>query len=284
MKNIYKTLNRLIFASMMFLLLSSCEKDHNFTPYQETIPESSAKVKFIHTAVGPLGVNFRVNYAVNDQKISAISVTSGLPTGLTYNSQYPLPINYAFVPSGNQSLKVVIPATTTVPESQVSTGSLVSEAGKNYSCFLTGTSPNYSVFQVNDDFSVIEADKSKAYIRFLNLITNTPAAGYDIALIKTTPATSTTPEIKTVVKTFSGVIYKGAGEVFVPIDVIPETENTPYEIQLRAAGVTTTFIARLLTGFIPRAGRVYTLYSVGIAGGLPNATTNVPTVTFYTNR
>ncbi len=280
-KNLYKLL--LFFA--VFSVIVSCEKNHDFTPNQEYVSDNSAKIKFIHSAVGPLGVNYRINFFVNDVKTTAIATSSSLPLGMVYNTQYPLPINYALVPSGSQSLKAFIPATATIPESQVLTEVLNFEKGKNYSCFLTGTAPNYSIFKVNDDFSVTEVDKSKAYIRILNLVTNTPAAGYDYIINRITSAPSVTPVVRQMIKTISGVNYKGVSDVFVPLDVVPELENTAYEIQLRATGTTTilnTYIPD--RGFIPRPNRVYTIYSVGVAGGIPNATTNAPTISFYTNK
>ena len=68
-------------------------------------------------------------------------------------------------------------------------------------------------------------------------------------------------------------------------------------MQVRVAGsptnvpgtTTGTTIANLAnspanTAFVPRAGRVYTIYCRGIIGGLPTATLNAPSVTFITNK
>jgi hypothetical protein len=154
---------------------------------------------------------------------------------------------------------------------------------------LVGLSPNYSVFTLNDDLSVSTINSSKAYVRFINLIANTPVAGYDLGIIKITPATSTTPLTRTEVKTYTNVVYKGGSEVFVPLETIPENENSPYEVELRTPG-TTTVIAKLATSanFNPRPGRIYTVYARGyvggLSGGLPSTTVNIPALSFYTNK
>jgi hypothetical protein len=279
MKNQYKNSCKLILFFLVFLSILSCEKDHDFTPYVENIPENKAKLKFIHAAVGPNGDNFRINYFMNNQKVSGFSSTSTLVTGVLYNTQYPIAINYAFVPSGSQDLKISIPATATVPESTVLTNTIVTVQGKNYSNFLIGGSPNYETFQVNDDFSPIENDKTKAYVRFFNFITNSPVAGYDLVISRTVAS------VTSIMKTFPNVTYKGGSEIFVPLETLPDTDNTVYTVQIRTPG-TTTVIGRIPVGtnFIPRPGRVYTIYSVGFLGGIPNSTTNVPVVNFYTNR
>ena len=264
----------------------SCDKDHDFTPYVENVPENDAKLKFIHAAVGPNGTNFRINYYVNNEKVSGISSASSLVNGILYNSQYPIAPNYALITSGSQALKVLIPGTATVPDNPIIANTITTESGKNYSCFLTGTAPDYSIFKVNDDFSVLEVDKSKAYIRVLNLVTNTPVTGYDYIINKIiTPALGSTPAVKEMIKTISGVAYKGVSDVFVPLNVVPELQNIAYEIQLRETGTTVilnTFAVERL--FIPRPNRAYTIYSVGVSGGIPNTTTNLPTVNVYTNK
>jgi Domain of unknown function (DUF4397) len=273
MKNRYKIITMLPLFAVLFC---ACEKDHNFAPYTEYAPTAEAKLKFTHAAVGPNGTNFTINYLVNDKKVSSIAAITGLPLGFGYGSQFPVNfIYYAFVQPGAQTLKVVKPATTAVPEATIASETITTEAGKNYSSFLVGLSPNYSVFTLNDDLSVSTINSSKAYVRFINLIANTPVAGYDLGIIKITPATSTTPLTRT--------------EVFVPLETIPENENSPYEVELRTPG-TTTVIAKLATSanFNPRPGRIYTVYARGyvggLSGGLPSTTVNIPALSFYTNK
>jgi hypothetical protein len=269
MKNKITNHNK-VFALLILsiTLFSSCSEENNFNPNVESVPESSAKVKFQNVAIGPAGVNFSVNWFLNDVKTTAVSVLSGLPLGIGYGGQYPAAINYALVPSGNLNMKVEIPATTTVAASTLFTSPLVVEAGKNYTTFVVGTSPTYSAYTVADDLTV--ADPTKAYIRFLNVISNSPSAGYDLSI----------KELNSNAVIYSGIHYLGGANSFIPITPVTDLESINYEIQLRAAG-TTTVVAK--TTLIPRKGRVYTFFSYGYDGGMPTSK-NIPVLTYHTNK
>ncbi len=262
--------NKIINSLFALLVLGfvSCGEESNMSPYYEIVSETAAKVKFEHVAIGPAGTNFAVNWFINDSKTSGALTTTGLPLGIAYGGQYPASINYALVPAGNNTMKVEIPATATVPAATVISKPLVVESGKNYTTFLVGTSPNYSDFTVNDDLTV--TDPTKAYIRFLNFISNTPTGGYDFSI----------KELNSNAVVYSGVGYLTGNKAFIPITVVGDLEATTYEFQMRAAG-TATVIAK--AAFTPRKGRVYTFYSYGYVGGLP-ATKNLPTLTYYTNK
>jgi hypothetical protein len=274
MKNKIIAINK-IATLVMFavILLTSCGEDHNFTPYAQSVDATAAKVKFQNTTIGPNGTNFTVNWFVNDTKTSSVVVTSGLPLGIATGSQYPASINYAFVPAGSQTMKVEIPATATVAASTVFTSPLVVEASKNYTTFVVGASPTYTAYTVTDDLTI--ADPTKAYIRFLNVIPNSPAAGYDLSI----------KELNSNALVYSGVKYLNGNIEFIPITPIPDLDSTTYEVQLRTVG-TATIVAKFT--FTPRKGRVYTFFSRGYVGGLsaglPSATVNIPVLTFYTNK
>lgn len=309
MKNIYNTIKKAVLPLLGVVMIASCGEEHNFTPYATTAPENAANVKFIHTAVGANGTNFQVNYFMGTEKISSIGVTVGLPIGISYGTGYPVSF-YSLVKSGDQPLSVVTPkiaATATVPEIPAVErfiGKLVTEKGKYYSNFLIGSLPNvapvtYSTYQINDDFSVA-LDKTKAYIRFINLITNTPVAGYDLGIIKTTSISGAATTITKEIQTYKNVTFKGGSEVFIPIEAQDPIDPRGYQIQLRIAGSATnnpTLAAPALvanlpnsgTGiFVPRAGRIYTIYYRGFAGGLSagaaSATVNIPGIGWYTNK
>jgi len=253
-----------MFALTVF---SSCGEDHDFTPYAESVPTTNASVKFLHTAIGPAGVNFSVNWFLNDVKSSALLVTTGLPLGTPYGSAFPLTL-YTSVPSGSLNMKAEIPATATVPASTVLSSPLVVEANKTYSTFLVGFAAPYAVYTVSDDLTV--SDNTKAYIRFLNVIPNTPTAGYDLSI----------KELNSNAVIYSGVTYLGGNKVFIPITPVADDSSVAYEVQLRTAG-TTTIVAKV--AITPRKGRIYTFYSGGYVGGLP-ATKNLPTLGWYTNK
>lgn len=274
MKNKIIALNKIaILALFTSILFSSCGDQHDFSPYTEATDATAAKVKFLNTTIGPNGTNFAVNWSINDTKTSSVSVLTGLPLGITTGSQYPASTNYALVPSGNQTMKVEIPATSTAPASTVITSPLVVEATKNYSTFLVGASNLYTTYTVTDDLTI--TDPTKAYIRFLNVIPNSPASGYDLSI----------KELNSNALTHNNVSYLGGNPVFISITPIPDLESSTYEVQLRTAG-TSTVISKIT--FTPRKGRIYTFFSRGFSGGLsagaPSATVNIPVLSYYTNK
>ena len=258
-------------------LLTSCGEEHNFYPNATHVSDKDAKVKFTNATIGPNGTNFTVNWFANDVKATSVTVTAlnGLPLGVPYGSQFPATINYSLVAAGNQSIKVEVPQTATLPASTLLTFPLNLEAQSYYSTFIVGSSPNYASYTVKDDLSVANSDPSKAYIRFLNLIPNSPADGYDLSI----------KELNSNTIIYSKVKYLSGNEVFIPITAVPDLETTTYEIQLRTIGTTTVVAKGTLT---PRKGRIYTLFCRGYVGGLnnglPSTTVNIPVVTFYTNK
>ncbi|WP_304201434.1 hypothetical protein [Flavobacterium alvei] len=309
MKNIFNTIKKAVLPLLGVVLIASCGDEHDFTPYEANAPENAANVKFIHAAVGAAGTNFQVNYFMGTEKISSVGVTVGLPVGITMGSVYPVTL-YSLVQSGDQPFSAVTPkiaATATVAEIPAVdrfVGKLVTEKGKYYSNFLIGSLPNvtpvtYSTYQVNDDFSTA-LDKTKAYIRFINVISNTPVAGYDLGIIKTTSISGATPVVTKEIQTYKNVTFKGGNEVFIPIEAQDPNDARGYQIQLRVAGSATNnptlaapaLVANLAnsgTGIlVPRAGRVYTIFCRGFAGGLsvgaPSTTVNIPAIGWYTNK
>ena len=102
------------------------------------------------------------------------------------------------------------------------------------------------------------------------------------------------------IQTYKNVTFKGGDEKFIATEPQDPTDARGYQIQLRIAGSATnnpSLAAPALvanransgTGlFVPRAGRIYTIYVGGFAGGLsagaPSATANIPTIGWYTNK
>lgn len=311
MKNIFNTIKKSFVPLLGVVVIASCGDEHNFTPYATNVPENASNVKFIHAAVGAAGTNFQVNYFIGAEKISSVGVTVAFPIGTAYGSQYPATTNYSLVKSGDQPLSAVSPriaATATVPEIPAVErfiGKLATEKGKFYTNFLIGSLPTiapvtYSAFQINDDLSVADLDKTKAYIRFINVINNSPVTGYDLGIIKTNSISGATPAVTKEVQTYKNVTFKGGDEKFIAIEAQDATDARGYQLQLRAAGsaannpalAAPALVANQAnsgTGiFVPRAGRIYTIYCRGYAGGLsaaaPSTTVNIPVITFYTNK
>jgi len=274
MKNI-KITKYLTVAFLSLGLFSSCGDETDFSPYKEGVSETDALIKFQNTAIGPEGKNFSVNWYLDDVKTTGVSVSSGLPVGIGYGGAYPAAINYALTAFGTKNLKVEIPATATDPASTVLTASLNMEAKRNYTSFLVGVAGNYSEYTINDDLSVSDQDPTKSYIRFTNVISNSPVTGYDLSI----------KELNSNEVIYTGVKYLEGNEVFIPIPAIADLESTTYEFQLRNIGTTTIISKTTLT---PRKGRIYTFFSRGFVGGLsnglPSSTVNIPVLTYYTNK
>lgn len=300
MKNILNYFKKLIIPVIGILALSSCGDENDFTPYQTKDGITNASnVKFVHAAVGPNGTNFQINYFTGEEKISAVGVSTGVPVGMSFGAQYPVPINYVLMKGGTQPLTIKTPAN---PATTIYDGNIVTEVGKYYTSFLVATPPSvtpavYSLYQLNDDLAVADLDPSKAYIRFINVISNSASAGYDLGLLKETSIAGATPVTTKEVYTYRNVTFKGGDEKYIAIEPQDPKDTRGYQLQVRVAGsptnvpgtITGTTIANLANSpasaaFIPRAGRVYTIYCRGIIGGLPTATTNAPSVTFITNK
>jgi hypothetical protein len=300
MKNIFNTIKKSIIPILGVLAFTSCGDENDQTPYQSKDGIANASnVKFVHAAVGSNGTNFQINYFTGTEKISAVGVTTGVPVGMNYGAQYPVPINYVLMKPGTLPLSVLTPTT---PAVTIYNGNITTEAGKYYTSFLVSTPPSvtppvYSLYQINDDLSVADLDKTKAYIRFINVISNSATAGYDLGLIKETSTIGATPVTTKEVYTYRNVTFKGGNEKYIAIEPQDPVDTRGYQLQVRVAGsstnvpgiITGTTIANLAnspanTAFVPRAGRVYTIYCRGIIGGIPTATSNAPFVTFITNK
>ncbi|CAM3029030.1 hypothetical protein SAMN05444143_1105 [Flavobacterium succinicans] len=305
MKNIFKKIKSTFLPLLGVLLVTSCGEENDFNPYESFDIENKAKVKFIHTAIGDAGVNAQLNFFLGTEKVSGFIISSGLPLGTGFGSTFPIE-NYSNISSGEQVLKGISPkiaATATLPEKpevERFSEAFKTESGKYYSIFIIGSDPKvapvtYTTHKINDDLSTVNLDKTKAYIRFINLIPNSPVAGYDLGLIKTTSIPGGTPVVTKEVTTYKGITFKGGKETFIAIEPQEAIDNRGYQIQLRVSGAainTPGLAAPALvanqansgTGiFIPRAGRMYTIFCRGYFGGVPTATANIPTISFYTN-
>lgn len=225
-----------------------------------TAPASGARVKFFNFGVNAPGVNF---YA-NDNKVTAVTTSTCSPssgtrdtttlcnttgnestTGTTYGNAGNSGL-YNQVSPGQVKLAGKIAATTDKGLS-ISNVTTSLEDGKYYSYFVSGiynsTTKTADGFVIEDPLPAT-ADYSKAYVRFVNAISNsTPLTLY----VKGSTATSE-------IAIGSGVSYKAAGAFTpVPADV--------YELDARAAGSSANLITSTGVSFV--AGHVYTITARG---------------------
>ncbi len=244
---------------ILVTLLMACGDAHNY--YANITPATGGRVKFLHTAADAPAVDV---YA-NDAKINgAVPTAANLPVAVSYLGLFPS-VDYALIPAGSPTFKVVAPAAGAIPATTVLTGAIPVEDGKYYSIFAIGTAPNYSVLALNDNLEI--ADRTKAYIRFINLISNTPTAGMEVGIT----------QIGSGDAIYTGIGYKGGKPEFLGITPVATGGSTAYTFELRNSGSKTVIKTLSLS---PAAGRIYTIYAMGIVGN----TAKAPTLAFYTNK
>ncbi|MFN8354765.1 MAG: DUF4397 domain-containing protein [Spirosomataceae bacterium] len=222
----------------LMLTLNACGDQYDFLTSVQ--PAAGARVKFYHAAPDAPGVDI----FVNDQKFSGVLTTPPAAAGsITYFNSFPN-VDYGTIAAGTAKVKV---QTATSPAVAVLSADLPIEDGKFYSVFAYGISPTYGAVVFNDKFDVV--DKSKAYVRIVNLVAGTPAPKYDLVVNGNVVATN--------------VDFSANKADFLPIDAIAYAA-TAQTVQIRTAG-TTTVIAS--TTIQPYAGKFYTFIARGQVGG-----------------
>ncbi|GAB3554556.1 DUF4397 domain-containing protein [Spirosoma fluminis] len=252
-----------VFLLVMASLLGwSCERNTLTVP--STPVPAGARIKLVHAAPDAPGVNL----FINNEKISAAiptgaistSAGTGTPAPITFGSTFPgVSANYAIVTSGQVSVSLTAPATTTATSpTTVYAQSLTLDDNKYYSLLLMGTGPQPEVQLLNDDFSSA-TDPNKFYVRFVNLIPG--ATAYDLLLSDGT-------------KLVSNVTYKTVSP-FVGVDI---KNNASF--LFRVAGATAN-VTTALTYTGTTSGRVLTVFAQGVVG---KTGTQAPKLTAYVNR
>lgn len=154
--------------------------------------------------------------------------------------------NYAPLAAGTYGVKVV-PTGATTPV--VINANLDLKAGTDYTVVAVGQLANIAPLVLTDNNAAPAA--GKAHVRFVHASPNAPAV--DVA-VKGGPVL------------FSNIAFKGTGN-YLPVD------GGTYDLEVRAAG--TTKVALAVPGVELKAGTVYTIFAMGLAGGTP-ALTAVP--------
>ena len=244
------------------IALTSCFEENAVQDITATLPGS--RIKFFNFGVNAPGVNF---YA-NDTKMTAITSATGVEstTGVVYGGVGSGSFYSALGP-GQYNFTGKIAATvdkdlivSTVP------GSL--EDGKAYSMYMSGfyntTTKTVEGFLVEDPFTD-EFDFTKAYVRFVNAISNS------------NPMTLYVRDTTTLVETPIGgaVAYKAAG-AFVAVPQATYTLNT------RNTGAPANVIVRTGVQFI--AGKVYTVGARGDITVVSTTAVNRPFLDVTANR
>ncbi len=235
-------MKRLKYIIVLFCItaLYSCEKN----AVQDITGEPpQAQVKFFNFGVNAPGVNF---YA-NDTKMTAISSTTGNESvsGVAYGGVGAGGF-YSGITPGQYTFKGKIAATTD-KDLAISTIAGTIAAGKYYSLYQSGiyntTAKTIDGF-ILEDLIPAALDTGKAYVRFVNAISNAnPMTLY-------ARNTNTTAEVAI----GAAVAYK-AGSAFVAVP------NGVYDLNTRYTGSTANVISRAAVSF--SRGRIYTIGARG---------------------
>jgi hypothetical protein len=251
MKSYFKHILSVCATLALLASVSSCGDKADFL--QSLSPAGGARVKFYHSAADAVGVDI----LIDDKKYSGVNtVAPAVPTPLTYTGSYPN-IDYGMVTAGTIKVKV---NTAVAPIATVLAADLPVEEGKYYSIFAYGVAPTYKALVVND---VLEAsDKSKAYIRLVNLVSSNTATPtqYDLLYNGVQIASAT---------------FGATSGNFIPVDGIL-FNTTAQTIQLRVSGTTTIAASGTIQ---PYGGKFYTY----IARGIVASTKTPPTLGLSVN-
>jgi hypothetical protein len=235
-------------------LVLSCGEERNFL--ESVQAAEGARVKFFHAAVDVPGVVI----SVNDKIVSGVlNTTTSVPAGVTYGSLFPI-LDYATVAGGTARVKVTVPATATAPEVNLNANVNV-ENGKYYTVHAVGNAGNYSFAVTEDDLSVPDAG-SKTYVRFVNAMAATPAAGIEFVVNNVVAATKTA--------------ISAGKEDFIAFDQVGPTRFT---VVLRQAGTTAALSTLSNLNFV--RGKKYTVVARGLTGSTATATR--PTISTVNN-
>lgn len=151
---------------------------------------------------------------------------------------FPNNTGYLSVISGTRNIKVNVAGTST----SVINADLAFTKNQHYSIFAVDSVSKISAVVLTDDLTAPAA--GKAHVRFVHLSPNAPAV--DVAL------------------TGGGVVFGNKSfkeyTAFTPLDA------GTYNLEVRLAGTST--VALPLPGIVLTAGKIYTVYAKGFAGGM----------------
>jgi hypothetical protein len=150
---------------------------------------------------------------------------------------YPNNTGYLKVESGTRNIKVNVTGTAT----SVITADLNLEKDKNYSVFAIDSVSKISALVVSDDLTTPAS--GKAHVRFIHLSPNAPAV--DVAV------------------TGGGVVF--GNKSFKDFTAFTPLDAGTYNLEVRLAGTAT--VALPLPGITLQAGKIYTVFAKGFAGG-----------------
>ncbi len=236
-----------ICAALIFGLYA-CKKNE-FNLKNNIFIENKASLKV--NTVSSFAVNPLMQIKVDGKRVSSnITYFTPFPGGglNTGGGSY---ADYLGVDPGQRKISVSMPFSGTNNDSvEVASTTVDLVAGKNYSVYFADTGSNATSLILEDDNT--PPDSGYCKYRFINLIPNSPAAGYDLYL--GTGSTSTT---STKVATVAG--YKSVAEYF----TVPLSAGTVWSIRPAGALATTTALVSYTSASSVVNQRVFTIITRG---------------------
>ena len=208
------------------------------------ISPDGARVKFFHTisnqATGTAAASQPVVVFANDVKWSAVlnSIANG-PDSIAYGGFFPIN-DYAVIPGGAVNFKLKLPKSAN-PDTTILAASLNLSAGKYYTVIAADTFPTAKFLTFEDDRSV-NKNLLKSYYRIINVVSGSPAAGYDIYL-KRQSATGAIATVK-------------FGEASPYLEIDPNTSSINDSLFVRPQGSTANYAVFNLTTTTFTANRI----------------------------
>jgi hypothetical protein len=244
MKNILKPV---AFFSLMFLLITGCEKN-KFSLKDNVFIEgkSQLKVNFVSSYKN----NPAIQVKIDDVRVSyAYTYFTPFPGGglNTGGANY---ADYLAVEPGQRTIKIAVPNVGTNNDSMVlATATVDLEANKTYSLYFADTAANTISKLLEDDLAFPDSGYTK--FRFINLMPDLPA-GLDLYF--GTGSTSTTST-----KVAGPILYQEVSDYF----TTPINTGTVWSIRPGGAAATTTAIATYTSASSVANQRVFTITSRG---------------------
>jgi hypothetical protein len=264
----YRSIAMLCGAAM----LAACGED---AVQQISAPATGANVKFFNFAVAtpPITSAPGVNFFANDQKVTAISSTTGAEsTTGTATGAVASGGLYSQVAPGSYTLSGRVAAAVDNGLAIAKSPATALDAGKYYSFYMSGywnaTTKTTDAFVVEDAIPAT-IDNTLSYVRFVNAAVNGTAASSPLTLY----AKNTVSGVE--VPVGGAVAYKGAG-AFVTLP------GAVYDLSIRSSGSATNVAVATGASFLP--GRVLTVTAFGDVAITTATATNRIRLTLAANR
>jgi hypothetical protein len=264
--------------SIALMAFAGCKKDNIKQIYN---PATGARIKFIHAVPGLPAIDGYVNNTkitpLITSSVTDNSKTTSIISGILflgtananqYSGIFPSNTDYAVVTPGNNNItiKTATPVPALVSPQTVAPGATIVNAtqqmddGKYYSVFAEGLPDAPGGLIIEDKFTQ-PAASNKVYVRFANMIPNSPTnldLGVSYTLTGATAAATPTVATNIGFKTVTDWVALDANSV----------STTGYVFSLYKTG-TQTKVGTSSSSLVFTPGRYYTILAKGLGADYP---------------